>query len=430
MSRSNAPWRFAALLLLGSPAAAQEILLDLGQEGAEAKPEVFHTPYAFYSATWELAVGYGVVATGQVQEQMALFSAASLSTNGTGEVIIGTAGAHLPGTERIYVDSFLQVGHYTELRAYAGLDETGERSGSNESTAGNFVQDEANQVWFESQFQWVLPIGPGELEPIQTYTLDRGIVVGEGTGGRVWNPLTSGRTYLGLQPFYRRQEYDLAESKGRLATNGLAFAAFYDNTDFPRNPTYGSFQGVRLWRDFGGLDSAGSWTVLEGQAAKYFDLGVTDWARQQVLAFGAWTATTPTWEDPVGGADGVRSSGQPPYYMGATLGGRNRLRAFPSNRFNDKAGIHYWAEYRMIPGWQPLPRIKELRRADIDWWQMAAFVELGRVAPTWQLDTLHDDMQWDVGLSLRLFAKKALVRIDFAVGPEDWAVILDISQPF
>lgn len=429
MYRPPVTWRIAALVLLGPPLAAQEVLLDVGRDGAEFEPEVFHTPYAFYSPTWEFAVGYGVIATGQVQDQMSLFSAASLSTNGTGEVILGTVGAHLPGTERIFVDSFLQLGQYSELRAYAGTDDTGERSGSHDSSPDNFVQDEAGQVWFESKFQWVLPIGPGELEPIQTYTLDRGILVGEGTGGRVWNPLTSGRTYLGLQPFYRRQEYDLAEEKGRLASNGLAFSAFYDNTDFPRNPSYGSFQGVRLWRDFGTFDSAGSWTVIEAQAAKYVDLGTTDWARQQVLALGAWTATTPTWDDPEGDA-GSRSSGQPPYYMGATLGGRRRLRAYPTNRFNDKAGIHYWAEYRMIPGWQPLPRIRELRRADIDWWQMAAFVELGRVAPTWQLEALHDDLQWDVGLSLRLFAKKALVRIDFAVGPEDWAVLIDLSQPF
>lgn len=84
----------------------------------------------------------------------------------------------------------------------------------------------------------------------------------------------------------------------------------------------------------------------------------------------------------------------------------------------------------MIPGWQPLPNVHELDVARIDWWQIVFFAELGRVAPAWSFDQLHEEMKWDVGASIRIFARKALVRFDLAVGPEEWAVLVDISQPF
>ena len=416
-----------ALLLLVPVAAAQEIIIDVDAPSEDPEPAIFHMPYAFYSATWELAFGYAAVATGQLQDQLSLFANAIVSTNETRELQVGMYGAQIPGTDRVFGDGFLSLGTYTELRAYIG-EEDGTRSGSNESGQDNFVQDTAVQIWGEARFRFILPLGPGRAEPIQTYRLRRGILEGPGTGGKVWNPLTSGRTSIGLRPFYRRQEFDLAAEGGKLATNGLAYSLEYDNRDFPRNPSYGSRQVLTFWQDFGALDSTTSWTSLEFQASKYIDLGETSWARQQVIAIGGWTADSPSWSDDANGAGAPENA--PPYFMGATLGGRSRLRAYPANRFNDRAGVHYWAEYRMIPGWQPLPSVSELDVARIDWWQIVFFAELGRVAPAWSFEQLHEDMKWDVGASLRIFARKALVRIDFAVGPEEWAVLIDLSHPF
>ena len=84
----------------------------------------------------------------------------------------------------------------------------------------------------------------------------------------------------------------------------------------------------------------------------------------------------------------------------------------------------------MVPGWQPLPSVEELRVARIDWWQLALFAEVGRVAPTWSLTDLHEDMNWDAGVSLRVFARKAIVRLDFAIGPEQSAIWIDLGHPF
>ena len=66
----------------------------------------------------------------------------------------------------------------------------------------------------------------------------------------------------------------------------------------------------------------------------------------------------------------------------------------------------------------------------MDWWQFALFAEAGRVAPEWDAALLHEDLKWDAGISLRIFAKKALFRFDVAAGPEQYALLVDIQHPF
>ncbi|MEM9380628.1 MAG: BamA/TamA family outer membrane protein, partial [Planctomycetota bacterium] len=412
-----------ATLGAASTVHAQEILLDANAPTEEAEPAVFWAPYAFASATYDFALGFGSVATGYLQDQLSFFGNVIVSTNETAEIQLGLWGAHFPRSDRLFADGWLSLGNYTQLRAYVGNDAAGNRSGANESAPDNFIQDSAVQLWSEWRLSWILPIGKGKDAPIQTYRLHHGILDSAPTGGDVWNPLKTGRTALRVRPFYRRQEFDLAPSQGQIASNGLALMLEYDNRDFPRNPTFGSRQAVSLWRDFGALDSTNSWTAVEAEASKFFDLGTTDWSRQQVLALGVWTVDSLSWEETEFGPENA-----PPYFYGATLGGRRRLRAYPTNRFNDRAGIHYWVEYRMVPGWQPLPDVEELDVARIDWWQIALFAELGRVAPNWSLEEFHRDMKWDVGVSLRLMARKTIARVDFAVGPEDFGIWIDLGE--
>ena len=119
-------------------------------------------------------------------------------------------------------------------------------------------------------------------------------------GGEVWNPLTSGKTTLATRFFYTYRDlsdFDDEDSEQLEAkTNGLDFWIEYDNTDFPRNPTEGSRQQFMVSRDFGWFDSSNSWTNLELDMAKYFNLGTSSWFKQQVLALNFWTSNTPTWE--------------------------------------------------------------------------------------------------------------------------------------
>ena len=57
-------------------------------------------------------------------------------------------------------------------------------------------------------------------------------------------------------------------------------------------------------------------------------------------------------------------------------------------------------------------------------------VEVGRVAPDWDVGELHSDMKWDAGLGIRLMAMKSIVRLDIAVSEEAVGVWAMVGQPF
>ena len=90
------------------------------------------------------------------------------------------------------------------------------------------------------------------------------------------------------------------------------------------------------------------------------------------------------------------------------------MRGYPSQRFSDKAAIYYAAELRLIPDWNPFENWSRLQKhLGIQWLQFVPFVEIGRVAPVWSIERLHESMKWDVGLGVRFWAKglvAALIR--------------------
>jgi outer membrane translocation and assembly module TamA len=200
----------------------------------------------------------------------------------------------------------------------------------------------------------------------------------------------------------------------------------HDNTDFPRNPSRGSRQVVNVHRDFGWFDSDDSWTSADLSLSKYFDLGTSGWFRQQVLALNYWTSINTDWDE---NADGTIDHNPPPGF-GSELGGYDRLRGYASERFNDKAAVHYTAELRLIPGIQPLRDLPILNYFQIDWWQIVPFVEAGRVSDKYNSDLYFKDLKWDAGVGIRLMTFRAVVRLDFAVGEEGGSVYAMVSHPF
>ena len=78
-----------------------------------------------------------------------------------------------------------------------------------------------------------------------------------------------------------------------------------------------------------------------------FRLGEIEGFRQCVLALDFWTAYSPTWDVQ---ADGTIAH-RPPAFPAPRLGGLFRMRAYPSQRFSDKAAVYYAAELRMVPNW-------------------------------------------------------------------------------
>ena len=84
----------------------------------------------------------------------------------------------------------------------------------------------------------------------------------------------------------------------------------------------------------------------------------------------------------------------------------------------------------MIPQWQPLARVFDKLGYRVPWWQLAAFTDLGRVAPHFKISEFHRDMKSTTGLGLRILAEGLLIRIDFARSDEESAALVTIDQTF
>jgi outer membrane protein assembly factor BamA len=134
----------------------------------------------------------------------------------------------------------------------------------------------------------------------------------------------------------------------------------YNNTDFPSNPSKGSSQYVAYTHDFS--DSAtGSWSFLEFEASKYFDMGTSKLSRQEVIALNFWTGSSPSDEVETGIDGNSIVQNKPPFFEGATLGGFYRMRGFQNNRFNDRSVIYTAGEYRYALKWNPVEGVSWLR---------------------------------------------------------------------
>jgi len=187
---------------------------------------------------------------------------------------------------------------------------------------------------------------------------------------------------------------------------------------------------MKYSEDYGKFNSSGDWTSMEGEVDQYFELGestITSWFSGRILALDAWTSYSPSWDKK--SDDSIDN--RPPTYTGATLGGLWRMRGYPSARFSDRAAIYYCAELRLTLRQNPFDRWEWIQKyLGVQWVQIVPFVEVGRVAPEWDVDRLHSDMKVDGGLGIRLMAKGLTVRADFAGSEEGFATQMIIAQPF
>ena len=400
----------------------------VGPDGKFEK-NVISVPYAFYNESFGFAGAYAYAVTGWPQKQSALIATAMAGSQGSAMGFLMGRDLRMPFTRRLFLDAIVQAGYFQKVDIYTSgnPDYSDERAGSNDSDKDNYVESDGLDNFFRLRFKYLLPIGNGKDEIINTQVVDRGLLVKGATGGESWNPFDSGRTYFQVQPFYRLQQVDGDDVHEDVKTNGLKLSLFRDNRDFTPNPSKGSALRLNFQRDFGLLNSTNSWTVIDGEADKYFSLGKSDWFRQRVLAFDFWTAYSPTWEEK---SNGDIENGAPSF-AGATLGGLWRLRGYPSQRFSDKAAIYYAAELRLIPDWNPFENWSWIQKyLGIQWLQFVPFVEIGRVAPVWSIERLHESMKWDAGLGVRFWAKGLVARIDSAVSDEGFGIQMMVAQPF
>jgi len=395
----------------------------------KAETRKLSLPYGFYNENFGLSVAYIHGTTGYPQKQSSILATAMVGTKGSAMGFLMGQDLRLPWSERLFLDPVVSIGYFKDNDAYINGDPRfpDEDAGSNDSDEDNYIEGDGWDNFFRLKFKYLLPIGHGRDEIISTYVIDRGLMISEGTGGKSLNPLKSGQFFLELRPFYRSQEIDGDHIDEELQTNGLDFSLFWDNRDFPSNPSRGNGLRFNVSRDFGWFNSSDSWTNLDSELDFYFPLGVSERFRQKVLVLDLWTSYSPSWDEK---EDGTISN-RPPSYTGSTLGGIWRLRGYPIQRFSDKAAIYYSTELRLTPEWNPFEDWPGVQKyVGVQWLQFVPFGELGRVAPSWNLSELHSDMKWCLGLGIRAWAKGLVVRIDTAASEEGSKIQMIVSQPF
>ncbi len=416
-------------VLLVTPVIAQNVYVD--EDQTTSAPSSFILPYVYSSDQTDLAFGLGGVRRGFLQPQGVSAGGIQATSNGSYGLFLAAMNYQMPFAERWFLDPLLTVNRFTALRSYQDISpQTGnDRSGSNGSAEGDYIEHKGWDVYMEFRTKWLLPIGHGRDDILHTYHLRNGLLPDDKdvTGGVAFNPLVSGRSYVTLTPFYRSQQFDKDSDDILLSSsNGIQLGLLWNNKDFEASPSKGEKIEFIAKRDFGWFDSDASWTTWEAEVSKFISLGKTSWARQQVLALDFWTADTPSWDN----NNGTISNRAPDFYS-PKLGGFNRMRAFPFERFNDRSSIYYAAEYRVIPEWNPWADINWINNwLDIDWWQIVPFAELGRVAPSYDLGELHKDMKWDAGIGIRFMAKKSVLRLDWAASEESTGLWFMFGQTF
>lgn len=420
----------AATIFLPAPSHAQDAALDETESLGEKRSGWL--PYAFATDSLDFAVGLGGFTAGTIQPQASLVGTAFVTANDSA-LISGAANNFRLGNSRFFADAFILADHFTDQRFYVDLDNDPSmpKAGSNDSDKNDFISGVSDELTLNLTLSYSLPIGSTKNDPLTVYTLDEGLLKSEPTGGSEWNPLTSGRTTLASRYFYTYRDlsnFETDEDQLESKTNGLDVWLEYDNTDFSRNPSYGSRQQFKVSRDFGWFDSSNSWTNLELDASKYFDLGSSSRFKQKILALNFWTSNTPSWKTDPANLQVVAH--RPPPNYGSELGGLDRMRAYPSGRFSGKSAAYYAAEMRLTPQFQKMRDWPIIDYFDVDWFQIAPFFEAGRVSDYFNGDLFTKDLKFDVGIGLRAMAFRSVFRLDFAVSDEGAGVVAMISQPF
>lgn len=411
---------------LGSPSSGDEMAPV--REAADSLGTI-SIPYAFYNEHFGAAMGYVHSVTGYPQKQAGLMGTAMVGSGGSAMALLYGRDILLPGSERLLLDPIASVGYFAGNESYIDGNPAFplERAGSNQSHQDNFVTGDGWDNYFRLRFQYLLPMGQGRGAPFQAVSLKDGLLASEADADRVWHPRLSGRTYLELTPFYRSQQVRGETLDSELQTNGFEVGVFWDNRDFYPSPSGGNAWALDYSRDFGWFDSTDSWTNVATEYDQYFSLPLSPLFRQSVLALDLWASYSPSWNETESGVIEHR----PPAFSGATLGGAWRMRGYPTQRFSDKTAVYYAAELRLIPDWNPFDDWPWLQHyVGVEWVQVVPFVEIGRVAPSWDVAELHSDMKIDGGLGLRVWAKGIVARMDIAVSEESVGVQMVVSQPF
>lgn len=379
-------------------------------------------------------LGVGGMVKGYHQKQLLVAGTVFGSADDAKGFLGGMWDYRLPWTQRFYFSFIGSLANYPKQRAYTESprrysDALPAQAGTNNSDKNNYVEDDGDDNWLDLKIEYVLPMGSMTNDSMAEYHLKNGILQSGASGGEFWNPMESGISVLLLGQKSRYQSYNLGDFTYDGDTFPFRFGYLYNNTDFPVNPSRGSSQYIGYTHDFSDDSDVGNWSFIEFEASKYFDLGESGGARQRVVALNFWTGTSPSWDETIDENGTQVVEDHPPFFEGANLGGFYRMRGFPNNRFNDKSVIYTAAEYRHTLKWNPVAGVSWLRWLRLDWFQLVAFIEGGRVAGDYD-EELFKDWKVDGGIGIRALTAGAVVRLDIAVSEEDTMAWVMFGQPF
>jgi len=415
------------LAIMGNATAAAVNNPGKNQTGGLYR-DIVGIPIIFSSEDWGLALGGAGVVKGLIQPQMTLFGMVIGSSNKSRLGFLGLYNISPPGFDQWLIDVSAYDATQTNNRFFLpGNPEFAmEQAASNDSSLNNFIRDGVRDRRYQADLKYTVPIGAGKDGALAAMLRKHR---GDNSTGN-WNPLTSGVTTLELRPFFFSQSLDhLQPASESEDSAGVRVKLEYDNRNSVTLPTRGSNTSFTYTWDWGSR-SRPSWSTVEFEYSKFFDLGSNRLMKQQVLALNGWVADTPTWNETevVNGQSVFR---RPPSFAGISLGGWNKLRGFSSDRFFGRSAVSYSVEYRVMPQWQPLGSLPIVSSFyDIPWWQWTLFVDVGRVADQFNVKTLHQDMKASVGGGIRFEIEGLTVRTEIAVGSEERFFRIFTSQPF
>jgi len=388
-------------------------------------------PYAFATESMGMTIGVAAGTKGYGQKQLLLVGTAFSSVNDATGLFLGVYDYQPKFAKRLFFSADAMSAHYPDQRAYSkrvfapGVP----RPGSNDSDKDDYFEDSGYSNWIDVTAEYVLPWGAAKEDPLIHNQLRGGLLESTPLGGEEWNPLKTGVTILLMKQYNRLRSFEPDAGEIENTVHPLQLGIAYYNTDYPANPSTGSNQFLAITHDFGWLDSPDDWTFLEFETSKYFSLGESDWAKQRIVALNLWTGDNISWNETTNPDGSVVVNHRAPFYEGSTLGGFYRMRAYPSDRFNDKSVLYTTAEYRYTLRWNPIANISWLDFLECDWLQLVGFVEGGRVARHYNSDLLKD-WRYDAGVSIRSMFSGAVVRLDIATSDETTMAWVMLGHPF
>ncbi|MGF1723075.1 BamA/TamA family outer membrane protein [Vibrio kyushuensis] len=377
---------------------------------AKEKDSAF-VPFLFSTETLGLSVGVAGVAKGVWQPQAALFGMGLYSDK---DSYIGFLSAYNYAlNDSLLFSTQLYQAKLNQAPYYLGA------QGNNGSSLHDKTIVDGFEENYEFEFKFLLPWGVVKDEGYMgMFKPQRDVSFA--------SPMESGVTSISLTPFYTTREFSDSISENEVA-KAIRLTLDWDNRDSTRNPTKGSHTDLTFTMGSENWTDEQIWNQIEFQNSQYFSLGsLGSIFEQQVIAFDFYTADTPSWNR----CNDSQTCVRPPEHEQISLGGLYRLRSYTGGRYHGRSAIHYSAEYRMLPEWQPLGSIPVINYYDLPWWQWVAFIDAGRVAEEYDLKTLHTDMQWSVGGAIRLQVEGIVVRAEVAKGAEESLFRVMINQPF